>query len=645
MLLSAENLIKSYTGETYQLNDITLNLAEGARVGLVARNGSGKSTLLKILSGMEAPDSGAVVLRKGIHLGFLEQRAEEEWDDVTVLDVVYGAKTPLMDLLRRYRHVVEAMERQDPSASLEKFTQLSKEMDAVSGWQAEANIRMLLSKLGIADEVLHRDVRGLSGGQKKRVALAAALVHQPDILLLDEPTNHLDIDSIQYLESMLRSGSMNGMPVTLLLVSHDRSFLDRVCTEIWELDDGKIFRHLGNYESFLGDKERRLIEMENMVETARSRMRKELEWMRRQPKARGTKSKARIEAFYELQKLAKQGRSASQVKLDARVSRLGEKVVELENATLFVGQGTANEKLIVDNFSYEFTKAERIGIVGPSGVGKSTFLQALVGKLPLDSGTIQVGETVVQGYYDQTSLNDLPEDKRVAEFVQEKLSSSPTGSIGGLTSPIQVLDSFAFHRNQHFSMIDRLSGGERRRLQMLSVLSKNPNFLVLDEPQNDLDLQTIEVLEDFLLDYTGCLVVVSHDRMFMDRLTDHLLVFEGNGLVLPFTGTFSEYLDAKSSSNIETESKPPTRSVPSRESPTKKRPSFKEKKEYEKLEQEIDDLTAEKESLSLKLSDPSSSSSYTDLAEWTERLAFITTELESKTDRWFELAELIESTI
>ncbi|MGZ3850655.1 MAG: ABC-F family ATP-binding cassette domain-containing protein, partial [Flavisolibacter sp.] len=518
--VSAENLSKSY-GVKPLFHQISFHVSEGDKIALVARNGSGKSTLLKILAGKEVADEGKLWINKNVEVAFFEQEPQLE-EGRTVLDNIFHVAHPVMNAIKAYEAAVEEQDDARISACL-------VQMDEMNAWDFESKVKQILGKLNIHQ--LYQDVSTLSGGQRKRIALAKTLIdigfeHKHVLLIMDEPTNHLDVSMVEWLEHYL-----NKENVTLLLVTHDRYFLDAVCQEVWEMGEGNLYVHKGDYENFLEKKAQREESEAASVDKARNLYRKELEWMRKQPKARTTKSKSRIDAFYEVEQKAKQNLQEQQLQLQSKMNRLGGKTVELKKVYKSFG-----DKVILKGFDYTFKKGERVGVVGKNGAGKSTFINMLQQLEPPDSGKINVGDTVVFGNYSQQGL-EIKEDMRVIEYVKGIAENFPLAS-GGSLSAAQFLNLFLFPPEQQYTYISKLSGGEKRRLHLLTVLFRNPNFLILDEPTNDLDLPTLSVLENFLLDFPGCLIIVSHDRYFMDRLVDHLFVFEGEGVVSDFPGNY-----------------------------------------------------------------------------------------------------------
>lgn len=621
--LSAESISKSFS-EKLLFKNITFGISQGEKVALVGINGSGKSTLLKILLGEEKPDEGVVSFKKDITVSSLGQNPvfnEEE----TVMDSIFNADNELLATIRDYEYHLHHSATDPVSQNL--LPDLMERMDAFQAWDFESQIQQILGKLGLYD--LDKKIKHLSGGQKKRVALAKALIDKPDLLILDEPTNHLDLETIEWLENFLANAQL-----TLLLVTHDRYFLEKVTNVILELEGGALFKYKGNYSYYLEKKAEREEREATEVEKAKNLLRKEQEWMRRQPRARGTKAKYRIDAFYELQDKASKNLSRPEMELSVQIQRQGSKILELDHIT----KSYEDQKLI-DDFSYVFKKGDRIGIIGPNGVGKSTFLNIISGKINPDNGTVDPGSTTQFGYYTQMEL-DFKESQRVIDIVKEIAEVVKMGDGREITAS-QFLLHFQFPPQRQYDMVSKLSGGEKRRLQLLRVLIKNPNFLILDEPTNDLDIMTLNILEEFLLNFKGCLLLVSHDRYFMDRLVDHLFVFEGSGKIKDFPGNYSDYRYFKTEieKDIQKKSAPLKEEKQINNISEKKKLTFNEKKEYEQLEKEIQNLELKKEQLIQKLN--AGSQDHQELAEWAKNIEDINNEIELKSDRWLELAEFI----
>lgn len=620
--LSVENISKAFGARTL-FKDLSFGIDEGQKVALVAKNGTGKTSILEMLAGREQPDSGQVTFRKGIKVGYLTQDPELI-DGTTILDNVLAVDNPATKAIKEYEVALEHME------DTERYQRAFDAMDRLQAWDFETQVKQILGKLG-----LHKTsdiVDNLSGGQKKRVALAKTLISQPDILIFDEPTNHLDVDMIEWLEEYLSQPS-----ITLFMVTHDRYFLERVCDKIFELENESLYHHPGNYSSFLQRKaEREEIEGVN-VGKAKNLLRKELEWMRRQPKARGTKSKARIDAFYDLKGEAGKNLEDSKLELDVKMTRLGSKILEVHKLRKSYG-----DLKIVDGFDYVFKRKERTGIVGPNGVGKSTFLKMITGNEEPDGGKIIVGETVKFGFFTQSEMN-LDPNKRVIEVVKEIAEFIPIGKKGRSITASQMLDRFLFEGDQQYTYISKLSGGEKRRLYLLTVLMDNPNFLILDEPTNDLDILTLNVLEDFLLEFDGCLVVVTHDRYFMDKLTDHLFVFEGDGFIRDFNGNYRDYKaykeDKEATEKLRAKSLvKPVKTTADKQDGEKKKKTYAERLEFEALEKEIAALEARKAQIAGEFEQSSLDASK--LEDLSREMNDLQDELEEKEMRWLELSEL-----
>ena len=619
-ILQVENLTKSF-GDLVLFQDICFGLAEGQRVGLIAKNGSGKTTLLNILSGKEGYDNGSITYRRDVRVGYLEQSPVYP-EGLSVLEACFWHSSPVTQLIKEYEHCMET----EGNPGLED---LLARMEHEKAWDYERKIKQILSQLKIRD--FDQPVSQLSGGQLKRVALANALITEPDFLILDEPTNHLDLDMTEWLEEYLRRGSL-----TLLMVTHDRYFLDRVCSEIIEIDNRQIYGYKGNYSYYLEKRQERIDATNTEIMRANNLYRTELDWMRRQPQARGHKARYREEAFYELEKVAKQRIDNRNVNLQMKASYIGSKIFEADH--LYKSWGDLK---ILDDFSYIFARYEKMGIVGNNGTGKSTFIKMLMGIVPPDSGTIDIGETVRFGYYSQEGLQ-FDEQMKVIDVVREIAEVVELGNGQRLTAS-QFLQHFLFTPETQYNYVYKLSGGERRRLYLCTVLMRNPNFLVLDEPTNDLDIVTLQILEEYLSNFKGCVIVVSHDRYFMDKVVDHLLVFQGQGDIRDFPGNYSRYREWKEErKQLEREaSKPKEKEVPAKQKTSiteRRRMSFKEKREYEQLEVEIATLEAEKADIEAALC--SGTLSVDELTEKSKRLPLLTGELEEKTMRWFELGEI-----
>lgn len=619
--VSVENLAKSY-GIQPLFQGISFHIEEGDKIALVARNGTGKSTLLRILAGKEFADAGKVWVNKDVDVVLFEQEPQFD-ENKSVLDNIFFHNHPVIKAIKEFEVISEEND-------VDKLTDAIVKMDELGAWDFDAKVKQILGKLNIHH--LQQPVKTLSGGQRKRVALAKTLIdigfeHKHVLLIMDEPTNHLDVEMVEWLEHYLDKEN-----VTLLLVTHDRYFLDAVCEEIWELEGSNLYVHKGDYENFLEKKAARIENETASIDKARNTYRRELEWMRKQPKARTTKSKSRQDNFYEVEKKAKQRVEDQQLELQMKMNRLGGKVVEMKKVYKNFG-----DKIILKGFDYTFSKGERIGVVGKNGAGKSTFINIIQGIENPDSGKINIGDTVIFGNYSQQGLV-VKEDMRVIEFVKNIAENFPLASGGSLTAA-QFLQLFLFDPDKQYTYISKLSGGEKRRLHLLSILFRNPNFLVLDEPTNDLDLPTLSVLENFLNEFPGCLLIVSHDRYFMDRLVDHLFVFEGDGVVRDFPGNYTQYRLEQSKG----ESKPAPKQEavkPATPAPAanKRQLSFKEKREFESLEKELSELAKEKDTITEKLN--SSDIPFEEVQQLANRIGEIAQLLDEKEMRWLELSEL-----
>lgn len=625
--VSVEGLTKSY-GIQPLFSNLSFHIEEGDKIALIARNGSGKSTLLKILAGKEHTDEGKVWINKEVDIALFEQEPVFN-ETASVLDNIFLHNHPVINAIKHYEAVSE-------TGTADAVNEAVVQMDELGAWDFDTKVKQILGKLNIHQ--LNQPAGTLSGGQRKRVALARTLIdigfdHKHVLLIMDEPTNHLDVEMVEWLEHYL-----NKERITLLLVTHDRYFLDAVCTEIWELDGSNLYTYKGDYQNYLEKKTARIESELASIDKAKNTYRKELEWMRKQPKARTTKSKSRQDNFYEVEAKAKQKLEDQQVQLSMKMNRLGGKVVEMKK-----GYKSFGDKKILSGFDYTFKKGERVGIVGQNGAGKSTFTDILQGIQQPDSGKINIGDTIVFGNYSQQGL-EIKEDVRVIEYVKNIAENFPLAS-GGSLSAAQFLQLFLFDPDKQYTYISKLSGGEKRRLHLLSILFRNPNFLILDEPTNDLDLPTLRVLENFLSEFPGCLLIVSHDRYFMDRLVDHLLVFEGNGEVRDFPGNYSLYreyqLAKEKPEQISRNEAGATKPAKEEKSVAEKRKlSFKEKREFELLQKEIEELTTEKETITKKLT--SGTVPFEELQILSSRIGEVTQLLDEKELRWLELSEWAE---
>ena len=622
--VTAEDIGKSY-GIKPLFSNITFHINEGDKIALIARNGSGKSTLLRILAGLDQADIGKVWINKGVNTVLFEQDPQFS-ESSSILDNIFSHNHPIINAIKKFEAAEDA---NDP----EKMTEALIGMEEYNAWDFDAKVKQILTKLNVHN--LDQPVGSLSGGQRKRVALARTLIdigfeNGHCLLIMDEPTNHLDVEMVEWLEHYIDKEK-----ITLLLVTHDRYFLDAVCTEIWELDNSKIYVYKGDYQNYVEKKAARVESEIATIDKAKNTFRKELEWMRKQPKARTTKSKSRQDNFYEIEKVAKQKIEDRQVDLQMKMSRLGGKIAEFKKVYKKFG-----EKIILSGFDYTLKKGERIGIIGKNGAGKSTFVNILQGIEEPDSGKVNIGETIVFGNYSQQGL-EIKKDMRVIEFVKNIAEHFPLAN-GDTLSASQFLELFLFSPDQQYGYISKLSGGEKRRLHLLSILFKNPNFLVLDEPTNDLDLPTLSVLENFLMDFPGCLIIISHDRYFMDRIVDHLFVFEGNGVIRDFPGNYAEYREEQSGKEIDTEKIKSqiiiTKEMAVKPISEKRKPSFNEKREFEMLEKEIKELNKEKTTITLKLSD--SKLEYAEIEKLSTRFKDISLIIDEKELRWLELSDL-----
>jgi len=622
----AENLSKSYA-EKLLFENISFGIEQGQKVALIARNGAGKTTLLNIMMNLDIPDAGQCTFRNGISVSYLKQNPEFS-PGHTVIETLLHGDNILTQTLRQYEEEVLFHEKNPEVKDNSKLQALITKMDELDAWNHEVKIKQIISKLKIED--LNQPVETLSGGQTKRVALARILIDEADFIILDEPTNHLDLEMIEWLEDYLARQKL-----TLLMVTHDRYFLDTVCNEILELEQGNIYRYKGNYAYFLEKKQERESAMLAETEKARNLLRKETEWMRRQPKARTTKSKARIESYHHLKEAATLKTVDQPNEILMQSARMGKKILELHNI-----RKSFDDNLVIEDFSYVFKKKEKVGIVGMNGTGKSTLLNIITRNLPPDRGTVSTGETIQFGYYHQDGLK-IDENKKVIDVIKDIAESIKMGKDTWFPAA-QFLHYFNFPYNTQNDFVRKLSGGEKRRLYLCTVLMKNPNFLILDEPTNDLDIDTLNVLEDFLADFGGCLIVVTHDRYFLDNLVDHIFVFEGNGKIKDFPGNYTDYQLKKSQEKKQdkkeektTQSKPVASARPSE----KKKLTYKEQKEFETLEAEIPILEKQKAEALEQMN--SGSLSPEELQEVSELYARLEKELEEKEFRWLELSEWV----
>ena len=615
--LQVDNLTKSF-GDLVLFENISFGIAEGQRVGLIAKNGTGKTTLLNVIAGKEGYDNGNIVFRRDLRVDYLEQDPQYP-EELTVLEACFHHGNSTVELIKEYERCMET----DGHPGMDE---LLVRMDQEEAWEYEQKAKQILSQLKIRN--FDQKVKQLSGGQLKRVALANALITEPDLLILDEPTNHLDLDMTEWLEEYLRRTNLS-----LLMVTHDRYFLDRVCSEIIEIDNRQLYQYKGNYSYYLEKRQERIDAKSVEIERANNLYRTELDWMRRMPQARGHKARYREDAFYELEKVAKQRFNTDNVKLEVKASYIGSKIFEADH--LFKSFGDLK---ILDDFSYIFSRYEKMGIVGNNGTGKSTFIKILMGQVKPDSGTVDIGETVRFGYYSQDGLQ-FDEQMKVIDVIQDIAEVIELGNGKKLTAS-QFLQHFLFTPETQHSYVYKLSGGERRRLYLCTILMRNPNFLVLDEPTNDLDIITLNVLEEYLQNFKGCVIVVSHDRYFMDKVVDHLMVFNGQGDIRDFPGNYSDYRnwkEAKEQKEKEAE-KPQEEKTARVRLNDKRKMSFKEKREFEQLEKEIAELEAEKTQIEELLC--SGTLSVDELTEKSKRLPEVNDMIDEKTMRWLELSEI-----
>lgn len=622
--LQVEQLSKRF-GEQLLFENITFGIGKGQKVALIAKNGMGKSTLLRIIAGKDTAETGTVTFRNDISVGILEQDPVLEPDN-TVLEEVFHSEAPVLTLIKAYENAVS----HNDTATLE---QLIPEMDAHRAWDYETTVKQILSELKV--DAYDKKISQLSGGQKKRVGLAKILISNPEFLILDEPTNHLDIEMTEWLEEYLSRTSC-----TLLMVTHDRYFLDRVCNQIIEIDESGLFSYSGNYAYYLAKREERIANRNAAIDKARNLLRTEQEWMRRMPQARSHKAQYRIDNFYKLKETASQNISEKKMELDIQGKRLGKKILELEHVSK-----SFDGHCVLRDFSYKFVRGEKIGIVGKNGVGKSTFLNIITQNLAPDTGQISIGETVVYGYYKQSGI-DFNENDRVIDIVKNISEHIDLGN-GKTMSASQFLEYFMFSDKQQYALVSKLSGGERRRLYLLTVLINNPNFLILDEPTNDLDIVTLNVLEEYLQSFKGCLLIVSHDRFFTDKVSDRIFAFEGDGIIKDFPGNYTQYKNKKEEEKELQEKTNREKKKQKTEGPTvaapeknnrKRRLSFKEKQEMQQLENDMEQLNNEKAAIEAALSNGTLSTD--ELLNQSNRMAEILNALDEKEMRWLELSEI-----
>ena len=622
--LNGENLSKDL-GERILFKDLDISINKGDKIALVANNGTGKSSLLKILAHAEQPDNGIVRLRKGLRSAYLPQ--EPVFDEGTIQNLIDHSSSHIMATIRAYEASLEAQTEDYNTETQRAFEHASAAMDEADAWDFERKLKELLTRFTITN--YDQQISSLSGGQKKRLAISLAILQNPDLLLLDEPTNHLDLDMIEWLEKYLSNSNMS-----ILMVSHDRYFLDSVCNQIVEMVDGRLQYYTGNYAYYLEKKAEMEAANASEIGKAQQLMNKELEWMRRSPKARTTKSKSRISAYYETEAKAKSGKKTQDLELAVKMTRIGGKILELKKVYKSYG-----DNVILKGLDYTFKKGERIGIVGKNGCGKSTFLNMIMDLEQPDSGKINRGDTIVFGYYSQDGMKHLKPEKRVIDVLKD-VAEVITLADGATVTASQMLNLFLFPPQMQHQFVEKLSGGEKRRLYLLTVLMLNPNFLILDEPTNDLDILTLNKLEDFLADFGGCILLVSHDRYFLDRIVEHIFVFEGQGEIKDYNGSYTEYRleqeEQAKQDKKDAKAAPLVLEKAKTEAP-KLKLSFKEKYELETLEKELEDLETEKEQLESQLAN--NPSDFDIIAKASERLGIVLQEITTKSDRWLVLSE------
>ena len=617
--LSVENISKSY-GERVLFDNVSFGINKDQKIAFIAKNGSGKTTIMNMINGLDEPDTGQVVIRKEITMAFLSQNNNLQ-DELTIEENIFASDNEILKVIERYEKALE-----NPNDE-EAYQRAFDDMDRHNAWDFETQFKQILFKLKLED--LKMKVKNMSGGQKKRLSLAIILISKPDLLILDEPTNHLDLEMIEWLEDYFAKEN-----ITLFMVTHDRFFLERVCNEIIELDNGKIYQYRGNYSYYLAKKEERLSSENASVDKAQNLFVKELAWMRRQPKARTTKSKSRQDDFYVIKEKAESRRKENVVELEINMERMGSKIIEMVKLNK-----NFPDRKILEDFSYSFQRGERIGIIGKNGTGKSTFLNILTQTLPPDSGKVIIGDTIKIGYYTQSGINPKPGQK-VIDIIKEYGEYIPLTK-GKIISASQLLERFLFDAKKQYDFVEKLSGGELKRLYLCTVLIQNPNFLILDEPTNDLDIVTLNVLESFLLDFPGCLLVVSHDRYFMDKIVDHLFVFRGEGHIEDFPGNYSDFRAYEDSAEPKTLSNVSTEKTHWKEkSAAPSGLNFNDQKEFNKIERDIKDLEFQKKQIEQEFAD----GKVTDdaIEDKANELQKIIQSLEAKEERWFELSSKME---